>query len=87
MLEDAYGLLNRKFASSDLCLGELQDEDNIYVDVVSAFPDAPEGVGGLIFGVRRGEEDAQVAAAGAWIPGQAHLYLFTVSQRKGRSPK
>eukprot|EP00438_Fugacium_kawagutii_P036623 Skav217833 [mRNA] locus=scaffold889:526736:534677:+ [translate_table: standard] len=66
------------------CLGELQDEDNIYVDVVSAFPDAPEGMGGLIFGVRRGEEDAQVAAAGAWIPGQAHLYLFTVSQRQGK---
>ncbi|CAL1127034.1 unnamed protein product [Cladocopium goreaui] len=62
----------------DFCNGI--DEDNIYVDVVS-FPEdvgAP-GVGGLIFGVRRGEEDAQVAAAGAWVPQQPHLYLFTVS--------
>lgn len=59
-----------------------QDEDNIYVDVVS-FPEdvgAP-GVGGLIFGVRRGEEDAQVAAAGAWVPQQPHLYLFTAPWR------
>lgn len=62
----------------DFCNGI--DEDNIYVDVVS-FPDhgGTGGTGGLIFGVRRGEEDAQVAAAGAWIPQQPHLYLFTVS--------
>ena len=62
-----------------------QDEDNIYVDVVSfpedaGAPGAP-GVGGLIFGVRRGEEDAQVAAAGAWVPQQPHLYLFTAPWR------
>ena len=43
-------------------------EDNIYVEV--------DGSGGLVFGVRR-EEEAQVGAGGAWIPHQAHLYLFT----------
>jgi hypothetical protein len=31
--------------------------------------------------VRRGEEDAQVAAAGAWVPQQPHLYLFTAPWR------
>lgn len=46
-----------------LCL-----QDNIYVEV--------DGSGGLVFGVRR-EEEAQVGAGGAWIPNQAHLYLFT----------
>jgi len=60
----------------DFCNGV--EEDNIYVEVVSGFGDASD-VGGLIFGVRRGSEDAQVAAGGAWIPGQPHLYLFTVS--------
>ena len=55
-----------------------KEEDNIYVEVVSGFGDASD-VGGLIFGVRRGSEDAQVAAGGAWIPGQPHLYLFTAA--------
>ena len=58
-----------------------KEEDNIYVEVVSGFGDASD-VGGLIFGVRRGSEDAQVAAGGAWIPGQPHLYLFTVAWPK-----
>eukprot|EP00434_Breviolum_minutum_P029320 symbB.v1.2.025933.t1/scaffold2548.1/size76533/3 len=62
----------------DFCNGV--EEDNIYVEVVSGFGDASD-VGGLIFGVRRGSEDAQVAAGGAWIPGQPHLYLFTVSAK------
>ncbi|CAJ1411507.1 unnamed protein product [Effrenium voratum] len=55
----------------DFCNGI--EEDNIYVEL------GPEEQGAMIFGVRRNGEDAQVTAGGAWLVGQPHLYLFTVS--------
>lgn len=53
-------------------------EDNIYVEVLPG-QHPSDAHGTLIFTVRRGGEEAQVAAAGAWIPNQPHSYLFTAA--------
>jgi len=58
------------------------EEDNIFVDVLPAADGDPAAPGTLVFNVRRGEGelDVQMAAAGgAWLGGQPHVYLFTVS--------
>ena len=58
-----------------------EEQDNIFVDVLPSPSGDPNDAGTLVFNVRRGsEEDVQmIAAGGAWVVGQPHLYLFTVS--------
>ena len=58
-----------------------EEQDNIFVDVLPSPGGDPAAPGTLVFNVRRGSGDdvQMIAAGGAWVAGQPHLYLFSVS--------
>lgn len=59
--------------------GNGSQEDNLFVEVASGRPDSPEAPGTLIFGVLRENVPHAMPVHSCWMPGQTHVYLFTVS--------
>lgn len=59
--------------------GNGRGQDNVFVEVAAGEAYNPEAPGTLIFGIIRDGVPQALPVHGCWVPGQAHLYLFTVS--------